>query len=350
VREEGEGIQSPPLLTMWAYLVRRLGYTIFTLWGLTLITFVLTRVVPGDPARVAAGPQARQEQVEQVRRMYGLDKPLWIQYGIYMQNLLRGDFGKSLWSKRPVVEDLRAYFIPTLELGLTAGFVFFFLGVPLGILSAIYRNTFLDHFLRLFSLIGVSFPVFIFGLVLLLVFYKLLGWFPVGGRIDPFISAPKHLTGFYLIDSFVTGNWRALVSSLHHIFLPAATLAYGSLAVVSRMTRASVLEVLSLDYVCTARAKGLSERAVLLKHALRNAMIPILTITGLQIGSLLGGVLLVEIIFSWPGLGTYAYTAVTVLDVNAIMAVTLTTGLLYTGVNLLVDLLYAVVDPRIRYQ
>lgn len=335
---------------MGAYLLRRLGYTILTLWGLTLITFVLTRVVPGDPARIAAGPQARQEQVEQVRKMYGLDKPLWVQYGIYIKNLLRGDFGRSLWSKRPVIEDLKAYFIPTMELGLIAGMIFFFLGVPLGILSAVYRNNTLDHVSRLFALVGVSFPVFIFGLILQLVFYKLLGWFPAGGRIDPFISPPRHITGFYILDSFITRNWSTLLSSLHHIFLPAVTLAYGSLAVVSRMTRASMLEVLGLDYIRTARAKGLAERVVLIKHALRNALIPILTVTGLQIGSLLGGVLLVEIIFSWPGLGTYAYTAVTVLDVNAIMAITLVTGLLYTGVNLVVDILYTLVDPRIRYR
>jgi len=335
---------------MWVYILRRLGYTLLTLWGLTLITFVLTRVVPGDPARIAAGPQARQEQVEKVREMYGLNKPVWVQYGIYMADLLRGDFGKSLWSKHPVIEDLKAYFHPTMELGLFAGILFFCLGVPLGTLSAVYRNRLLDHLARLFALVGVSFPVFIFGLVLQLVFYKILGWFPAGGRLDPFISPPQHLTGFYILDSLITGNWEALLSSLHHIFLPAVTLAYGSLAVVSRMTRASLLEVLGQDYIRTARAKGLTERHVILKHALRNAMVPILTITGLQIGSLLGGVLLVEIIFSWPGLGTYAYTAVTVLDVNAIMAITLVTGLLYTGVNIIVDLLYTVVDPRIRYR
>lgn len=335
---------------MSTYLLRRIGYTLITLWGLTLITFILTRVVPGDPARVAAGPQARQEQVEQIRKIYGLDKPIWIQYGVYMKNLLRGDLGKSLWSKRPVVEDLKAYFIPTLELGLAAGVIFFFLGVPLGILSAIYRNSILDHFLRLFSLAGVSFPVFIFGLILQLIFYKFLGWFPAGGRIDPFVGAPRHLSGFYVLDSLLTGNWKALSSSLHHLFLPAVTLAYSSLAVVSRMTRASLLEVLSQDYVRTARAKGLSESIVIFKHALRNAMIPILTITGLQIGSLLGGVLLVEVIFSWPGLGTYAYTAVTVLDVNAIMAITLIIGFLYTTINLIVDILYIVLDPRITYQ
>ncbi|HAF70643.1 MAG: Binding-protein-dependent transport systems inner membrane component [Acetothermia bacterium 64_32] len=335
---------------MWAYFLRRLGYTLVTLWGLTLITFVLTRVVPGDPARTAAGPQARQEQVEEVRKLYGLDKPLWVQYGVYMRNLLRGDFGKSLWSKQPVVTDIKAYFLPTLELGVFAGVLFFTLGVPLGVLSAVYRNSLLDHGSRLLSLAGVSLPVFILGLLLQLVFYKLLGWFPAGGRFDPFVSPPQHLTGLYILDSLLTGNWKALACSLHHIFLPAVTLAYGSLAVVSRMTRASLLEVFGQDYIKTARAKGLSERAVLLKHALRNAMVPILTITGLQVGSLLGGVLLVEVIFSWPGLGTYAYTAVTVLDVNAIMAITLITGIIYTGVNFLVDFLYTVVDPRIRYQ
>lgn len=321
-----------------------------TIWGLTLITFILTRVVPGDPARVAAGPQARQEQVEQVRKMYGLDKPILTQYVIYLKNLLKGDFGKSLWSKRPVIEDLKAYVLPTMELSLVASLLFFLLGVPLGILSAVYKDSIVDHTCRLFALIGVSLPVFIFGLALQLVFYKVLGWFPAGGRIDPFLSLPRHITGFYILDSLLAANFRSLISALRHLFLPAVTLAYGSLAVISRMTRASLLEVLEQDFIRTARAKGLAEYEIIVHHALKNAFIPILTITGLQLGSLLSGVLLVEVIFSWPGLGVYAYTAVTVLDVNAIMAITLLMGFLYTGINLCVDILYTIIDPRIRYR
>jgi peptide/nickel transport system permease protein len=334
---------------MGAYIVRRLAYTAVTLWGLILITFLLTRIVPGDPARLAAGPQARQDQVEQVRKTYGLDKPLWVQYGIYMKRLIQGDFGKSLWFKRPVLEDLRVYFPPTVELSLCASILFIVFGVPLGIMSAVRRNSFLDHTARLFSLGGLSMPVFVLGLILQLIFYRFLNWFPAGGRIDAFISPPTHITGLYILDGLFTANWSALASALYHLILPAVTLAYGSLGVVSRMTRASLLEVLGEDYIRTALSKGLPERVVFLRHALRNALIPILTVTGLQIGSLMGGVLLVEIIFSWPGLGTYAYTSVTVLDVNAIMAVTIITGLIYTGVNLVVDILYTAVDPRIRY-
>jgi peptide/nickel transport system permease protein len=334
---------------MVSFFIRRFGYTVITLFGLTLITFILTRVVPGDPARVAAGPQARQEQVEQIRKLYKLDEPIWVQYVTYMKNLLRGDFGKSLWSKRPVISDLAAYFIPTVELSLFASFLFLVFGIPIGIMSAVYRDTFIDHIVRLLALVGVSFPVFMTGLVLQLVFYKILGWFPSGGRLDPFIIPPQRITGFYLLDSLITKNWPAFLSSLHHIFLPGFTLAFGSLAVISRMTRASFLEVFGQDYIFTARAKGLAERVVIFKHALRNAAIPILTVTGLQLGSLLGGVLLVEIIFSWPGLGSYAYTAVTVLDVNAIMAITLISGLVYTVINLFVDLMYGIIDPRIRY-
>jgi len=334
---------------MASFFIRRFGYTVITLFGLTLITFILTRVVPGDPARVAAGPQARQEQVEQIRKLYKLDEPIWVQYVTYMKNLLRGDFGKSLWSKRPVISDLAAYFIPTVELSLFASFLFLVFGIPIGIMSAVYRDTFIDHVVRLFALVGISFPVFMTGLVLQLVFYKILGWFPSGGRLDPFLIPPQRITGFYLLDSLITKNWPALLSSLHHIFLPGFTLALGSLAVISRMTRASFLEVFGQDYIFTARAKGLAERVVIFKHALKNAAIPILTVTGLQLGSLLGGVLLVEIIFSWPGLGSYAYTAVTVLDVNAIMAITLISGLVYTVINLFVDLMYGVIDPRIRY-
>lgn len=334
---------------MLAFLIRRLSLTLIVLWALTLVTFLLVYIAPGDPARTAAGPQARQEQVEQIRKLYGLDQPIWIQYVRYMGRLIRGDFGISLWYKRPVSTELKAYLIPTLELAFCAAILLIFLGIPLGILSATYRNSVLDHVVRLFALTGVSFPVFLLGLIFQLVFYRALGWFPAGGRISPFVSPPQTITGFYIIDSLLTRNWKALASALHHLSLPAITLAYGSAAVVSRMTRSCFLEVLGQEYIRTARAKGLSERIILLRHALRNALIPIVTATGLQLGSLLSGVLLVEVIFSWPGLGTYAYTSAIVLDVNAIMAITIVTALIYTGINLLVDLLYAIIDPRIQY-
>lgn len=334
---------------MWAFLVRRLSLTLVTLWGLTLITFLIVHIAPGDPARTAAGPQARQEQVEQIRKLYGLDQPLWVQYARYMGRLIRGDFGVSLWYKRPVSVELKTYLIPTLELAFCAAVLLICLGFPLGILSAIHRNSVLDHAVRLFALTGVSFPIFLLGLILQLVFYRALGWFPAGGRISPFVSPPQTITGFYIVDALLTGNWRALASALHHLALPAVTLAYGSAAVVSRMTRSCFLEVLGEEYIQTARAKGMPERIILLRHALRNALIPIITATALQIGSLLSGVLLVEVIFSWPGLGTYAYTSAVVLDVNAIMAITIVTALIYIGINLLADVLYAIIDPRIQY-
>jgi peptide/nickel transport system permease protein len=266
-----------------------------------------------------------------------------------MDRLVHGDFGISLWYKRPVIEELKAYSLPTLELAFCAALLFLLLGVPLGILSAVHRNSLLDHGARLFALTGVSLPIFLLGLILQLVFYRTLRWFPAGGRIDPFIPPPQSITGLYILDSLLTGNWQALASALHHLALPAVTLAYGSAAIASRMTRSCFLEVLGQEYIRAARAKGLSEQTVLTRHALRNAFIPIITIAVLQIGSLLSGVLLVEIIFSWPGLGTYAYTSAVVLDVNAIMAITLITALIYIGVNLLADLLYVLIDPRIRY-
>lgn len=329
-------------------LLRRALLSAIALLGITLVVFVLSHVVPGDPARLAAGPQARIEQVESVRREYGLDKPLPEQYFIYIRNLLRGDLGKSLQSRRAVLEDLRDYFPATLELTLAATFLAVTGGILLGILSAVEKNRLLDHIARIFSLTGVSMPVFWLGIVLVLIFYRQLNWLPFGGRLDPALTPPPHITGLYTLDSLLSGNFVALWSSIRYLILPAITLAYNSLAVVSRMTRASLLEVLQEDYVRTARAKGLIERLVLFRHALRNALIPVITIIGLQFGGLLSGAFLVEIIFSWPGLGTYAMKAILFLDYNGIIGVTILTAIVFMVTNLAVDLLYVVIDPRMR--
>lgn len=329
-------------------LIRRTLLSTIALLGITILVFILSHVVPGDPARMAAGPQARAEQVESVRKEFGLDKPLPEQYLIYMKNLLHGNLGKSLQSRRPVLDDLQDYFPATLELTMAATFIAIVLGILIGIISAIQKDSWVDHLARIFSLTGVSMPIFWLGIILVIIFYRQLGILPFGGRISPKISSPYNITGLYILDSILTGNWRALESSILYIILPAVTLAYNSLAVVSRMTRASLLETIHEDYIRTARGKGLSEKLVLWKHALRNALIPVITIIGLQFGGLLGGAFLVEIIFSWPGLGTYAMKAILFLDYNGIVGVTLLTGLTYMLVNLFVDVFYIIVDPRMR--
>ena len=329
-------------------LIRRTLLSTIALLGITILVFVLSHVVPGDPARMAAGPQARAEQVESVRKEFGLDKPLPEQYLIYMKNLFHGNFGKSLQSRRPVLDDLKDYFPATLELTMVATFIAIVFGVLIGIISAIRKDSWVDHLARIFSLTGVSMPVFWLGIILVIIFYRQLGILPFGGRISPKISSPDNITGLYILDSLLTGNWKALESSILYIILPAVTLAYNSLAVVSRMTRASLLETIHEDYIRTARGKGLSEKLVLWKHALRNALIPIITIIGLQFGGLLGGAFLVEVIFSWPGLGTYAMKAILFLDYNGIVGVTLLTGLTYMFVNLFVDVFYIIIDPRMR--
>lgn len=327
---------------------RHILLSIIALLGITILVFVLSHVVPGDPARLAAGPQARAEQVESVRKEYGLDKPLLQQYFIYMGNLFQGDLGKSLQSRRPVVEDLRDYFPATLELTLVASIFAIIGGVLIGLVSALKQDQFIDHISRIFSLTGISMPVFWLGLVLVLIFYRDLGWLPFGGRLDASLTPPTHITGLYVLDSVLTGNWATFKSALAYLVLPSITLSLGSLGVIARMTRASLLDVIPQDYVRTARAKGLRENVIMKRHVLRNALFPIITITGLQIGSLLSGAFLVEVIFSWPGLGTYAMKAILFLDYNGIIGVTMLIGLVFMLTNLLVDLLYMVIDPRVR--
>ena len=329
-------------------LARHILLSIIALLGITILVFVLSHVVPGDPARLAAGPQAREAQVESVRKEFGLDKPLVQQYFIYMGNLFKGDLGKSLQSRRPVIEDLVDYFPATFELTFVASIFAIIGGILLGMVSARKQDKFVDQLGRIFSLAGISMPVFWLGLILVLIFYRDLGWLPFGGRLDASLTPPTHITGLYLLDSVLTGNWETFKSALANLVLPSVTLALGSLGVISRMTRASLLDVVPQDYVRTARAKGLTEKVIMQRHVLRNALFPIITIIGLQIGSLLSGAFLVEVIFSWPGLGTYAMKAILFLDYNGIIGVTMLIGLVFMVTNLLVDILYIVIDPRVR--
>lgn len=334
------------------YLLKRFLLMVLVLMGILTITFVISNVVPSDPARLWAGSRAKPEQIEQTRVKLGLDKPLYIQYLRYLSNVLRGDLGVSYHSRRPVTEDLADYFPATFELTTIALLVSILVGIPLGIVSAAKKDTIVDHAARIISISGVSMPSFWLGLMLQLLFTTTLHILPSSGRVDYFIHLNhpiERITGMYLVDSLLTGNWLAFLNTIQHMILPVTILAYGSMVQISRLTRSSMIEVLRQEYVRTARAKGLPEKIVVYKHALRNALLPTTTFAGLTYGFMLGGAVLIEAIFDWPGIGLYAMSSALIIDYPAIMGVTLLFSIIFTTVNLIVDLLYAFLDPRIRY-
>jgi|SRR5579875_1515807 len=334
---------------MLAYIVRRLVLLVPILFGVSILTFIVSHVVPGDPARLIAGPHASASQVASVRHAYGLDQPLWRQYFVYMGDLFHGNLGVSLHTQRPVRDDLSNFLPATVELTAAAMLITIVFGIPLGIVAALTRGRWTDAVIRLLSTLGVSMPVFWLALVAQLVLYDFLGWFPAGGRLDTTLQPPPHITGLYTVDSLLTGHWTLLANSLWHLVLPAAVLSLGSLAVVIRMMRGSMLDVMRQDYIRTANAKGLGQRLIVWRHAFRNALLPTITVAGLQTGYLLGGAILVEAVFSWSGIGLYTVQSIFNSDYNAIMAVTLMIAAIFILVNLVVDILYAVVDPRIHY-
>jgi peptide/nickel transport system permease protein len=296
-----------------------------------------------------AGIYATQETVENIRQRWGLDKSLPEQYWIYLKGLVRGDLGKSIQTRRPVLNDIKDRLPATLELTLFAAFVMVTIGVPFGIASANWRNRLPDHFARFFVVFGGAVPTFWLALIFQLVFFRWLDWLPAGARISREVTEPATVTGLFLLDSLIRGNIPAFLDSLQHIFLPGITLALTGMVGIARMTRASMLDALQKDFIRAARANGLSRRAVVLKHALKNALIPTITVMGLLFGAMLGGTFVIEWIFSWPGIGTYAATSITNLDYTAIMGVSFVVAVVYVTVNLLVDISYMIVDPRIRY-
>lgn len=328
------------------FIARRMASSIFVFIGLILITFLLTYVIPADPARYFAGPDATEEQVNALKHQFGLDRPPHEQFLSYVNRLLHGDLGRSLHTRNLVMEDLTVRFPATLELALVSIVISTFVGVLFGVISAVKKDTIIDNVVRVFSLGGVAVPGFLLALLFQYVLYSQLGLFPVGGRVDLSIEL-RSITGLNLIDSIITMNWPAFVSSLHHIILPSLCLSYITLSSITRLTRSSMLETLSQDYIKTARAKGLSNFTVTYKHALRNALIPPLTVVGLKFGNILGGTVLIELIFMWPGVGTYMANSLLTLDFPAIMGATLWTAFVYVIVNFLVDMVYLIVDPRI---
>ncbi|NNF97744.1 MAG: ABC transporter permease [Desulfobacteraceae bacterium] len=332
---------------MLQYLIRRVVTLAITLIGIMVVTFFISLVIPADPLSSIAGPQAPQETVDRLRKLYGFDQPIYIQFGRYANRLAHGDLGTSFQTGRPVLEDIAKYFPATFELATIALFFSIIVGIPLGVLSAVYRNSPIDHFSRVLSLIGVSMPVFWLGLVFLLIFYFKLGWFPEPGRLDIMLIEPERLTGMLLVDSLIALDWEVFFDALKHMFLPAFVLGLYGLAGIARIVRSSMLDVLSQEYIKTARIKGAREFIVLTRHALRNALIPAVTIIGLTYGGLLEGSVLTETIFSWPGLGRYLGTAFLTLDLNAVVGGTMLVALTFCLVNLVVDLLYAFLDPKI---
>ena len=330
------------------FLLRRVVGIAAVMIGVSVITFAISHVIPADPVAAALGDHATDAQIAQFRAEYRLDRPLPEQYISYATGILHGDLGKSIRTRRSVADDLADSFPATLELSFAALLISIVLGVPAGVWSAVSRGRIPDYVVRVLSLAGGSLPVFWLGLIVIGLFYYQLGWFPGGGRLDTFVSPPPTRSGLYVLDSILAGDLEALRSSLVHLVLPAVTLGYFSTAVIARMTRSSMLDVLGQDYMRTARAKGLREPVIVLRHALRNALIPTITIVGLTFGSLLSGAVLTETIFSWPGLGRYATASAVSLDFPAVLGVTLLAAVVYPVANLVVDVAYYWLDPRIQ--
>lgn len=316
----------------------------------TLVIFLIANTVPGDPVLAQLGDQAASDPafVARWRHEFGLDLPLWERYFVFLRGLLHGNLGVSITSHRPVLLDIADYAPATLELATLAFIVSLLVGIPLGILAAVKRDTWLDHLARIVSLMGVSAPTFWLAFIVLAVFYGQLNWAPGPGRLDPISFPPENGTGFLLWDYAVAGDWDGLRDAAAHLVLPVLVLAAATLGLITRTTRASMLECLRQDYVRMGRAKGLREKAVVVGHVLPNAMIPIVTLGGLAYANLLTGAVMTETVFSWPGLGRYTFQSAATLDVPAIMGITLIVAMVYLLINLLIDLSYALLDPRVR--
>jgi len=337
-------------VNLQAYVGRRLLVLPLMVLGITLLTFLLSHAVPSDPVAANLGDQAAADPavVAAFKHRWGLDRPLPEQYVIYLANLVRGDMGISITTHQPVLTDLRQHLPATIELATAAMVLSLLAGIPLGIVSAVRRDSLVDQIGRGGSLLGVSMPVFWLGLVALFVFYARLGWAPSAGQLSPRLALPPFATGFVVIDALLAGQTRVALDALAHIALPACVLASSAVGIITRMMRGSMLEVLGEDYVRTARAKGLAPRRITLRHAARNALLPVITVVGLSFGGLLSGAVVTETVFAWPGLGSYAFLSATSLDFPAIMGVGIVVAVVYILVNLFVDITYAVIDPRIR--
>ena len=331
------------------FIIKRLIMLIPILFGVSLITFSLIHIIPGDPAEIMAGEHATQAEVEVLREKLGLNDPLYIQYGRYLNNLLHLDLGYSLFKHKPVIEEILERFMATLELTTLAILFAFTVGVVTGVISATRRNSAFDHTARIWAIFGISTPIFWLGVMLQLTFSLYLGWFPFSARIGTYTEL-NQITGLFLLDSLITGNIPAFIDVLKHLILPVITLGMVQTTLISRITRSSMLEVLGQDYIRTARSKGLTERIVVYKHALKNALIPVVTVGGLNYAKLLGGAILTETVYSWPGLGQYLWFSLTYRDFPAVQGCVLAYAIIFVVINLIIDILYLYIDPRIKYK
>jgi peptide/nickel transport system permease protein len=334
---------------MLAYIIRRIFIMIPTLLGVSIIVFLMLHLTPGDPAELLMGERASEEALQEIREHLGLNKPLYVQYGMFLKQLMKGDLGETIWTRQKVWIEVKQRFPATIELSVVALFISIVLGMIFGIVSATKQYSIFDYVSMLGALVGVSMPIFWLGLVFMLIFSLNLGWLPMSGRLSIGVEL-ETITNFYILDAILTGNWEALKDALWHIIMPAFTLSTIPTAIIARMTRSAMLEVLRQDYIKTAKAKGLSQFKVVFKHALRNALIPVVTTIGLQFGVLLCGAILTETIFAWPGVGKWIYDAVMQRDYMVIRSGTLFLAAIFIVINLCVDVLYAVINPRIKVQ
>jgi len=334
-------------MKLGTYILKRIFLMFIVMFGVATIVFFITHIIPADPVGAILGGNAPIEMVDEMKHQLGLDKPILFQFVDYVKAAYHLDFGTSLKSNRPVLTDIINYFPATFELTIISMIFAITIGVILGVYSAIHRNKSIDHFSRVFSILGVSMPVFWLGLLLLLLFYYHLDLLPGGGRNSLFIFPPR-ITGLILLDSVLAGDWTAFWDGFRHIILPAFVLGYASAASIARITRASMLDILNQNFIRTAKSKGLSKRIVVYRHALKNALIPVVTIIGISFGFNLSGAVLTETIFSWPGLGRYIVNALLAFDYPAVTGGTLFIALVFSMANLVVDISYAALDPRMR--
>ena len=335
---------------MIRFLARRLLLVIPALIGLMILTFVMVRLVPSDPAAALAGENATVEQIEEIRKSYGFDRPLYEQFWSYTKQISRGDFGVSVYSNRPVSADIALRLPATIELTLAALLFAAIIGVSIGVAAAVWRNSFFDHLIRILSVAGLAVASFWAAIMMQLFFSMELDWLPLHGRLSVRYSAPPFVTGLYLVDSLVAGQFDTFKNALHHLVMPAFTLSLGGLATIVRFTRSAMIETLHRDFVAYEEAVGYSRWRIIVPYVLRNSVVTPITQIGLLFGALISGAVAIEAIFDWPGLGSYLVQAIFTSDYNAILAVTLVIGFIYAFVNIIIDLVHGMIDPRVAEQ
>ncbi len=332
---------------MAQFILKRFLSLIPTVLGISILVFLMIQLIPGDPAEMMLGERASEDSLKELRQQLGLDQPLYVQYGLFISRLVKGDLGRALRTNEKITTEIMERFPATIELSIAAIIIATIIGMLAGIISATRQYSLFDYMSMIASLIGVSMPIFWLGLVLMIIFSLNLGWLPLSGRLSYDVNI-EAITNLYLLDSILTGNWPAFKDALWHIIMPAFTLSTIPMAIIARITRSSMLEVLRQDYIRTAKAKGLSPVKVYLKHGLKNALIPVITVIGLQFGILMGGAILTETIFAWPGIGKWILDAVYARDFNAVQGGTMLVATVFVVINMFVDILYAWVNPRIK--